>query len=266
MVSCADADIYLNGARANFDQALADVLADIKSQLYPSASFAIETPGLFFYNKYGYPTTISTESCRLTEFDPFIFEATFGRGVAGTYNLPTGRIFVKETKWCRHSLIHETLHSVSTFAEANNWRRGMSYLFINEGLTDLLASFISWKLHNDCYVTWKNRPALVKCIPSSGYNKMARIWYTFCRFMPFNSIVELYFNDKKLSWTDQWANFLNEIAEAGYTFNDPLSQRSQVILEDRFLFECKKSFGENEVERIYEEDSYDFDYDKLIII
>lgn len=261
MATCTNSDPFVTTARTNLDQALADTLADIRAEVYPAASFVKAQPDIFNYSNYGHLTEIPQGSNRLSEFDPFVFDFTFGRGPVGLYNPGSGRIFIKKTKWCRHTLIHETLHSVSTFAEQRNIRTGSQYLFLNEGLTELFSGYILWKRYHYCYVFWKNRQPFVRCTSSTSYHKWTRIWYTFCRFVPFNTVAELFFN----SWTDQWSNFLEDISSVGYAFNDPL-RSGKGILEERFLAECKNNFGENMVEEIFDKDSYDFDFSKLIII
>jgi hypothetical protein len=265
LATCVDSDPFVTIARSNFDQALADALADIRTELYPAASFVMAQPDVFNYSNYGLPTIIARGSNRLSELDPLLFEVTIGKGLIGNYYPSIGRIFLKKTKWCRHTLIHETLHSVSTFADQHNIRTAIQYRFLNEGLTELFSGYILWKKYNSCYVFWKNRYPNVRCTSSESYHKWTRLWYTFCRFVPFNTVAELFFNDNHLLWADQWSNFLQDISNIGYTFSDPL-RRSQGIPEDRFLLECKKSFGENQVEKIFEKDSYDFDFSKLMII
>ena len=262
LVSCGNSSQFVESSRNNFDQALTNALADIKGELHPSATFVVVQPAQFTYLNYGYTTTIPQGTNRLSEIDAFMFDGIFGTGKRGLYVPESGRIFVRQTSWCLHTIIHETLHSVSTFAIHQNIKFGNRYPFLNEGMTEFLSGYILSRRYPDCYIFWKRRYPTVRCSSSIGYQRMARIWYTFCRFIPLDIVEKVFFNVNSLSWGTQLTTFLQDITNRGYTFSDPIRQVGG-ILEDRFLAECKRSFGEQQVDEIFELESSDFDFSRL---
>jgi len=71
----------------------------------------------------------------------------------GLYDSENGRIFLCQGKWCRETLIHETLHSVSFWASRIDMRR--RYLNLFEGLTEFFTGYIMFCSHQDCYQAWR---------------------------------------------------------------------------------------------------------------
>jgi len=87
---------------------------------------------------------------------------------------------------------------------------------------------------------------------------MTRIWYTFCRFVNFEEIKKLYFGINSFIWSNVWSKFIDSINNAGYKFKDPI-QGSVARFQDRFVDQCKKAFGKNNFNRIFEMESPDLD-------
>jgi hypothetical protein len=263
LTNCGSRNPYVTPARANLETALSEALDDIKSVLNSSARFMVDQPRAFMYSDYGINTILSPGSSRIKEFDPFLFDRHFGRGFRGIYQPESGRIFLKEGSWCRHCLIHETLHSVSVFVVPQNRHVGDRYIFLREGLTEFLTGYVLWRKYTNCYNAWKGKMHPDWCALFSDYEEMARIWYTFCRFVPFEKVKKLFFGNSTTNWSRLWNEFLREINTLGYSFNDPMGG-GPLRFQDRFLNECKTAFGRAAVERIHEMESSDFEYDKLL--
>jgi len=242
------------------EQALLDSLEDIRVTLYSSATFIIDPPRLMSYRDFNLEGVLYPDTSRVKEFEPALYHINFGRRSRGDYYPTSGRIFLKEGNWCRTCLIHETLHSVSIFAA--NVSLGFRYLFFREGITEFLNGYVLWKQYPICYKSWKEGRYPSWCAMSYSYRTMAKIWYTFCRFVDFDIVKRLFFGNGEHNWGRVWGRFLDEIHNAGYNFRDPL--RGNIgRLQDRFLDQCKRSFGRSEVEQIMENESDYFDYEAL---
>jgi len=259
--SCSERESYLPHARNNLDQALSDALEDIQDSLCPSSAFVIQQPKAFQYRDFNIPGILFPNSSRAKEFPPDLYHINFGLRSRGDYHPDSGRIFLKQESWCRTCLIHETLHSVSIFAA--NIPIGNRYPFLREGLTELLTGYVIWRQHPTCYESWKVGRHLQWCAMSNDYRNMARIWYTFCRFVHLNTVKRLFFAIDKRNWSRIWNRFLDEINENGFRFRNPL-RGNFARLQDRFLSECIRSFGRLDVERIYEPESNNFDFNALV--
>jgi len=257
---CVDRQGYIAEARRNLEEALSNALSDIRTVLNTSADFVVEQPGMYYYWDYGLQGVLFPGTTRVKEFDPILFTVHFGSGLRGNYDPNSGRIFLREGAWCRHCLIHETLHSVSIFAA--NIRVGDQYPFLREGLTEFMTGYVLWQQHPHCYESWKERTYPDWCALSQDYGNMARIWYTFCRFIDLEKVKKLFFGNGEQRWSTVWSSFLGEIRAAGYNFNDPL-RGTRGRLQDRFLDECKRNFGRAQVERIVEMESFNFEYETL---
>jgi hypothetical protein len=262
-MSCDQRAQYIAPALNDLEGALSEALNDIKSILNPSAGFILAQPQIFMYSDYGINAVLSQGSVRVKEFDPFLFDHLFGTGLRGNYHPESGRIFLRQGSWCRHCLIHETLHSVSIFAVSPNRHVGDRYLFLREGLTEFLTGYVLWRKYPYSYGSWKNKIHSSWCGLPPSYEEMARIWYTFCRFIPFEKVKTLFFGNGENNWSRLWSAFLQSINTAGFSFNDPM-RGGPTRFQDRFLNECKAAFGKAEVERILELESPNFEYDKLL--
>lgn len=257
---CDKRPAYLLTTLKDKEGVLNNTLEDIRDLLDKSANFVIRTSGIFKYDDLGLPEILFPGTCRIKELDSLTFQINFGSGTRANYETNSGRIFLRQGIWCKSSLIHETLHGLSIFASEVD--AGLQYDFINEGITELLTGYILWKKHPYCFESWRTKKYPKWCAPSRDYNKMARIWYTFCRFVDFDIVKKLYFRNSKKNWDFVWNRFIAEINSEGIKFKSPLKGNNSQ-LQDRFLRECKASFGKGEVERIFETESFNFEYDLI---
>jgi hypothetical protein len=238
-----------------------EVLNDIRETVYQDVN-VVKAPDLYTYSDYGRPFTLFPGSNKAWELDGFIFDSLFSRGKRGVYELESGRIFLRKGSWCRSTFIHETLHSVSLFSEDRNIRVGIRYRFLNEGLTQFLTGYILWNKYQECYNAWKNKIYQQWCA-LGAYEDMTRIWYTFSRFIDLKEIKKLYFSNSASDWGGVWREFITSMNNAGYNFSVPLSG-SNARFQDRFVDQCKRTFGEYEFNRILEMESSDLDYGSII--
>lgn len=70
-----------------------------------------------------------------------------------------------KNSWCRETLIHEILHSVSLYSRI--WDRFPNIMrlrrFFREGITECLTGYILLKRHKECYEEWKTNK-LSRCM------------------------------------------------------------------------------------------------------
>jgi len=244
---------------------LVEGLEDIRETLYQGANFAKE-PGLFNYLDYGLPVTLYPGANKAKELDDLLYDTLFSRGSRGTsrgnYQPSYGRIFFRRGSWCRDTLIHETLHSVSIFGLDQNIRIGDTYLFLREGLTQFLTGYVLWRKYRQCFDAWKGKIYPQQCA-LRAYEDMTRIWYTFCRFVDFEKTKTLYFGNGLFDWSRVWSEFIISINDAGYVFRDPLPG-IPARLQDRFKDQCENAFGRYEFNKILEMESYGLDYGLIV--
>lgn len=234
---------------------LDEALNAIKETLYQSANFVKEV-GLFQYSDFGLKTTLYPGLNRVTELDDVLYNSVMGPGSRGNYNPDCGRIFLKRGSWCRKTFIHETLHSVSIFAADQNKRIGMSYPFINEGITEFFTGYVLWQKYRQCFDAWKNKSYQQVC-ELRAYEDMVRIWYAFCKFVDFKEVIKLYFGNGSFDWNKAWNGFVSSINSADYVFEDPL-RGSTIRFQDTFVDQCRKAFGRNQFNEILEYSDLDY--------
>lgn len=234
---------------------------EIRETLYQGADF-VKEPGLFTYSDYGMPAILYPRANKAKELDDLLYDIIIRRRSRGVYKPDYGRIFLRRGSWCRDTIIHETLHSVSIFAADQNIRIANRYLFIREGLTQFLTGYVLWKKHHQCYEAWKSKVYPQWCA-LAAYEDMTRIWYTFCRFVNFEEIKKLYFGINSSDWNNIWREFIASINNANYKFDDPLQGRV-ARFQDRFVDQCRKAFGRNNFDRIFDMESSDLDYGLII--
>jgi len=108
--------------------------------------------------------------------------------IRGLYDAATGKIILCQGKWCRETLIHETLHSVSFSAVRADLKRRYVNLF--EGLTEFFAGYIMSSKYPDCYEAWKEQK-YQEC--SVTYISFVKLWAAFCRFIRMQELLRIYF-------------------------------------------------------------------------
>lgn len=245
----------------NIDDILDEGLEDIRETLYQGAAF-VKEPSLFTYSDYGVSAILSPGANKTKELDDLLYVKIISPNSRGTYIPRHGRIFLKKGSWCRPTLVHETLHSVSIFAADQNIQIGDRYLFLREGLTQFLTGYILWRKYRQCFDSWKDKIYPQWCA-LEAYENMTRVWYTFCRFVDFEEVKKLYFGNGSFDWSRAWSGFIRFINEAGYEFKDPLPVR-EASLQNRFIKQCRKAFGKYKFNKMFEIESSDLDYGLIV--
>ena len=170
----------------------------------------------------------------------------------GQYQPDTGRIILNNDQWCRKSLVHEAIHSVSTF-DIHDIIRYPSFI---EGLTEFFTGFFLFKKFNCCYDAWKKN---LYRYCNISYEPSAKTCYTFSRYVNIEHIMDFYFGNIGMSWDRKWRNLVANIPQINNKrFKDPRRGNVGSIIE-RFHRECIRYFGED-FSNLYYHEANHFDY------
>ena len=229
VVTLAENNKELHGL---LDQVLDDIRTNFNKQVN-------QLPSEWFIRDHFY---LSPE-VRIVELKPFDFIKYFSPNSRGTYNVDSGKIFLHRGKWCRSTILHETLHSVSSlslnlqenidFAKKNKW--------IREGLTELFAGYLLYKKYTDCYEAWRTS-LFQNC--TITYPREVKFWSTFCQFVPITIPAKLYFWNPLQTLNDSYHHFIEAIRCKIPNFPD-LLHSGNILKQTEFREVCMNHFGKN---------------------
>ena len=226
-------------------------LQDIRRSLFAQAQVATQSASCQMrIVTCGTPSWIflsaDTRAIELDLVDILVNYPSFPMGGRGLHDVGNGKIILCRDKWCRETLIHETLHSVSF----TNVRRDLArhYLNLFEGLTEFFTGYVMFRNYADCYDAWKEERYEV-C--SVTYISSVRLWATFCRFIPISQLSKIYFWDGTRNWEAKYSKFLQAIHQTGYPNFGDFRREPTPTIETRILEECLRNFGRTEFLRIY---------------
>jgi len=139
------------------------------------------------------------------------------------------KILLRRDNWCRKTMIHEALHSLSIFNSDDNLRT--KFPIFEEGVTEFLTGYVLYK-------NWKSK---IYSICSISYSRTVKRFYAFCNFVDVKSLVQLYFLQEGRTWKVAWSEFLDEIHNSGYpNFRDVTGMFGEPT--EYFFDECEKHF------------------------
>jgi len=180
-------------------------------------------------------------SVRICEVPEALWNHNFSgyRHARGVYVSALGKVFLRQGRWCRKTLIHESLHSLSVF----NVRTDLHpFRFLREGITEFLAGFILFKRYNECYNAWRQK-TYPEC-RIADYERYVRLWCAFCNFVNIKAVAGIYFWKPQSDWQTSYNEFLDAIHQAGYAnFRDVFAAEPSISLEDAFTQECMDNLG-----------------------
>ena len=226
-------------------------MVDIKNTLYPQAQVSAQSQSFQIQiATTGTPSWIfSPSDQRVVELDWVDIRANypnFPAGGRGLYEPQAGKIILRTDGWCRETLIHETLHSLSITGARSDLKR--SFLNFFEGLTEFFTGYVMFRVYHDCYLAWK-LGQYSWC--SVTYTPWVKLWAAFSRFIPISELVKVYFWDGTGNWEAKTSGLLNAIHSAGYPrFDDFITKRTPTV-EAKLYEECRKNFGRDRFESIY---------------
>lgn len=260
-MQCIHGTKFLKQTRApnQLEASLNRVVSDVKKLLFPNALKVNPSCPVTLTAGVGIAIPIPSPT-RIYEVPKSIWSNNFPNWshARGLHRSSFGKIFLHEDKWCRETLIHEALHSLSAFNVRTDLRR---YRFLNEGITEFLTGYILFRKYPKCYQAWKQE-RYPECRVT--YKRQVRLWCAFCNFVSLKEVVRIYFWDRSTSWQECYSTFLDAIHSAGFpAFRDVFSLEPTPTLEEVFIEECINNFGRDFID-VFESRSLSLDYTRLI--
>ena len=259
-MKCIDGTKFITQTRVRnqLEASLNRVISDAKKLLFPNA-FKVNPSRPFTLNAGTGIAIPIPASTRIYEVPKALWSDNFPNWshARGLHRSSLGKIFLHEDKWCRETLIHEALHSLSVFNIRTDLRR---YRFLNEGITEFLTGYILFRKYPKCYQAWKQE-RYSEC--KVTYKRQVRLWCAFCNFVSLKEVVRIYFWDRSTSWQGCYNFFLDAIHNAGFPhFADFLNLEPTPTLEEVFIDECTKNFGQG-FTNVFESRLLSLDYKRL---
>lgn len=148
---------------------------------------------------------------------------TVSPGYRGVYHSRPAAILLHENgdnknSWCKKTLLHETLHSVSLYSRI--WDRFPNLMRLHkpiiEGITECLTGYILLHEHPHCYRKWKSNK-MDRC--KISYQPNVKLWCSFCQIVGISDLAKFYLSSGE-NPTDVWNQFVKSINTKGFgTFN-----------------------------------------------
>jgi len=257
MSLCDAGHSFVETARPNLATQLDSVIATIQSELFPQAQFA--NPSVWITIRQGslarvtIPADVRVIEVQETDVLQMVPGASPG-DVRGVYNQDMGKILLNSNLWCIETLVHETLHAVSTFSVRNDL--GLKLRLLVEGLTEFYTGYILFKAFPNCYATcWRNESV---CGCQCTYKMQVKIWSSLCHFIPIKETCGIYFWNGSSDWESKWVSFIQRIRESGYPKFKDVLQNPKTLGWALLRQECINNFGSN-YKKIYESDEQSLD-------
>lgn len=168
-----------------------------------------------------------------------VFEPNAARGA---YIPCANKILLEDDNWCRKTIVHEALHSVSIFSDPSNKDTYEMTRLFAEGATEFLTGLLLFRRHQDCYDNWR-----LACFPhwcSVSYPKETRTFLAFCGCADSQSLMDLYFGTQTRDLSAAWTEFTTAIRrKTGKPFKDVFQEGKRIDLTMAFKNECERQFG-----------------------
>lgn len=137
----------------------------------------------------------------------------------GIHDIPSRKIILQETKWCKKTIIHECLHSVSIFSSNSAVTEGFQVRSLKEALTEFLTGYVLYKKHKQsCYFNWKTKRFSQWCDVS--YNDGVKTLCALSEWLSISEFVRLYMWSPSSNWHSSWSRFSEKIKQVCRNFED----------------------------------------------
>lgn len=158
----------------------------------------------------------------------------------GRYYFQSNKIILNPEKWCKKTVIHECLHSVSIFSHPCNSRFFKKTLSFSEGATEFLTGLLLFGNHYDCYKNWIKKRYKVCGL---SYKHDVKIIFAFCGCVDPQVLIDLYLGNRTNVFPTAWTCFTEDIIQHTQSnFKDILDEGLRVGLINAFGFECERQF------------------------
>jgi len=156
--------------------------------------------------------------------------------IAGSYCTKTGRIFMIKKEWCFSNLIHEALHSRSSFSKMSPPPSNLQFVY--DGLTELLTGVVLSRKIPDCYRKWQ---ILNSCF-LEPYLAFVKPWYYLTFKIDVSPIKSLYFNTKVKRPYEELGRLLEQLLESKFQNVFSNYRSDDYSISDRFNDQLAKIF------------------------
>lgn len=160
----------------------------------------------------------------------------------GRYYPKGNKIILQNGSWCKKTLIHETLHSLSIFNLEQNLDEFDRTKIFAEGLTEFVTGLFLHRKHMECYESWKLGKFPQWC--NLSYPRETRTFYALCGFVHVQRLLDFYFGIQENNLIRAWSMFLAAVRrETKLNFKDVYSKGIRIELLTEFKNECEKQLG-----------------------
>ncbi len=160
----------------------------------------------------------------------------------GAYLFNSGTILLRLNKksesYCKNTVLHETLHSVSTYSRIWDKAEGIieKHRQLSEGLTECLTGYILSVKNAHCYGIYKLSRA-EKC--KIAYRTTTKLFCSLAQVVGLKPLANLYLS-KQSSFADTWNQFIDDIHDAGFKRFSLQLNAQKTFREDEFRDQCLK--------------------------
>jgi hypothetical protein len=138
--------------------------------------------------------------------------------------------------WCRSVLVHETLHSVSTYSRI--WSNPPDIIakhrMLIEGITECLTGYVLQKKRLDCYATWKSS-AQGKC--AIAYRDSTKLFCSLAQKVGIMPIASFYLS-LETDFRGPWNRLVKGIHDAGFSAFGFAMDETTAYRESQLREEC----------------------------
>lgn len=242
-MSCPERTIYTSNSDSpsGLLNLLDSTLQEIKSNFGVAQVKGVQSSLSLKRKTDGQVLKILPTDLRVYKLEKRMWNQIFPPSYRGVYFSKGNKILLNDEKWCKKTLIHESLHSVSIFNYPSNSAFFKMTLPFAEGLTEFLTGLLLWRTHNDCYENWRHRRFKELC--GLSYPRDTRIFFSFCGCVNLQCLIDLYFGTYTNIFPNAWTDFTEAIRQnTGNNFNDVLDQGRKIGLINAFRIECERQF------------------------
>lgn len=164
-----------------------------------------------------------------------------------------------KNSWCRKTIIHETLHSVSLYSRIFGVFPDIlaKHEPLIEGINECFTGYVLFKRHPDCYAGWKSNQ-LSRC--SISYRERVRLFSTLCQIVGINPLADFYLS-QGTDFNQPWGRMIECIRSAGFRQFDYALDGRKAFRESDFREVCVKRLPR--FKKIYESKTQCFDFSKI---
>jgi len=245
MLSCPGRELYIANTNtlSGLEKRLEDAIQEIRSSFDFAQIRGIQAELPLKRRSNGQVLQTLADNVRIWILEKRTWDQVFGPSREKGRYYPLGhKILLKDENWCRKTMLHESLHSVSIFSHSQNWNLFEMTKLFAEGLTEFLTGLLLWRLHRNCYENW--RFGRFPQWGSVSYPKETKIFLAFCGCVNAQSLLDLYLGTQTNDLLEAWSSFITAIRhDTEKRFKDVFHEGERIGLIVAFKNECERQFG-----------------------